>query len=69
MPRNMNLHFVEFNGSMGIFYIEERQVHFNNDGKVLHDFIETAVAANGERKYGKHPTQKPVQLMGASLKY
>ena len=30
---------------------------------MLHDFIETGVAANGERKFGKHPTQKPVQLM------
>ncbi|MGI6534537.1 MAG: DNA-methyltransferase [Peptococcia bacterium] len=35
---------------------------------MLHDFIETAVAANGERKYGKHPTQKPVQLMEFFIK-
>ena len=36
---------------------------FNNDGKVLHDFVETSVTPNSERKYGKHPTQKPEQLM------
>lgn len=53
---------------MGIFYIQEKTGTFNNDGKVLHDFIETAVAANGERKYGKHPTQKPVQLMEFFIK-
>ena len=30
---------------------------------LLHDFIETAVTPAGERKYGKHPTQKPEALM------
>ena len=36
---------------------------FNNNGAVLHDFVETSVTPNGERKYGKHPTQKPESLM------
>ena len=31
---------------------------------MLHDFVETAVTPSSERKYGKHPTQKPVALMG-----
>ena len=30
---------------------------------MLHDFVETSVTPNGERKYGKHPTQKPEQLI------
>ncbi|MDD5604141.1 MAG: site-specific DNA-methyltransferase, partial [Eubacteriales bacterium] len=63
MPRNMNLHFVNSTEAWIYFTYKMRTGTFNNDGKVLHDFIETGVAANGERKFGKHPTQKPVQLM------
>lgn len=29
----------------------------------MHDFYESAVVSNGEKKSGKHPTQKPIQLM------
>lgn len=63
MPRNMNLHFVNSTEVWAYFTYKKKTGTFNNDGKVLHDFIETGVAANGERKFGKHPTQKPVQLM------
>lgn len=63
MPRNMNLHFVNSTEAWVYFTYGKRTGTFNNDGKVLHDFVETAVAANGERKNGKHPTQKPVALM------
>ena len=30
---------------------------------MLHDFVETSVTPSGERKYGKHPTQKPESLI------
>ena len=63
MPRNMNLHFVNSTEAWVYFTYKKKTSTFNNNGKVLHDFIETGVAANGERKFGKHPTQKPVQLM------
>ena len=63
MPRNMNLHFVNSTEAWVYFTYGKRTGTFNNDGKVLHDHIETGVAANGERKCGKHPTQKPVALM------
>lgn len=63
MPRNMNLHFVNSTEAWVYFTYGKRTGTFNNDGKVIHDFLETGVAANGERKYGKHPTQKPVALM------
>lgn len=36
---------------------------FNNGGKALHDFFESPVAPRSEREFGKHPTQKPVELM------
>lgn len=63
MPRNMNLHFVNSTEAWVYFTYGKKTGTFNNDGKVIHDFVETAVVANGERKCGKHPTQKPVQLM------
>lgn len=63
MPRNMNLHFVNSTESWVYFTYKTRTGTFNNDGKVMHDFIETSVTPNSERKYGKHPTQKPEQLI------
>ena len=63
MPRNMNLHFVNSTESWIYFTYKTKTGTFNNNGKVLHDFIETSVTSNGEKKYGKHPTQKPEALM------
>lgn len=63
MPRNMNLHFVNSTEAWIYFTYKTRTGTFNNDGAMFHDFIETSVTANGERKYGKHPTQKPESLM------
>lgn len=63
MPRNMNLHFVNSTEAWVYFVFKAHTGTFNNDGKVLHDFVETSVTPSGERKYGKHPTQKPVALM------
>ena len=59
----MNLHFVNSTEAWIYFTYKTRTGTFNNDGKVIHDFIETSVTSNGERKYGKHPTQKPEGLM------
>ena len=63
MPRNMNLHFVNSTEAWIYFTYKTRTGTFNNNGTVLHDFVETSVTPNGERKYGKHPTQKPESLM------
>lgn len=64
MPRNMNLHFVNSTESWVYFTYQTKTGTFNNGGRVLHDFVETAVTPNSERKHGKHPTQKPEQLIG-----
>jgi DNA modification methylase len=64
MPRNMNLHFINSTEAWVYFTYKSKTGTFNNDGKAIHDFIETSVTPAGEKKYGKHPTQKPVQLMG-----
>lgn len=63
MPRNMNLHFVNSTETWIYFTYKTRTGTFNNDGAVLHDFIETSVTPSSERKFGKHPTQKPEMLI------
>ena len=63
MPRNMNLHFVNSTESWIYFTYKKRTGTFNNDGAVIHDFVETSLTMGNEKKHGKHPTQKPIQLM------
>ena len=63
MPRNMNLHFVNSTECWLYFIYKKRTGTFNNDGGVIHDFVETSLTTGNEKKHGKHPTQKPVQLM------
>lgn len=63
MPRNMNLHFVNSTESWLYFINDGTTGIFNNRGKVIHDFVESSTINNSERKYGKHPTQKPLTLI------
>ena len=63
MPRNMNLHFINSTESWVYLIHGARTGTFNNDGKAMHDFVETSVTPKSERAYGKHPTQKPLALM------
>lgn len=63
MPRNMNLHFVNSTEAWVYLTYKTKTGTFNNGGAMFHDFIETSVTPNSERKYGKHPTQKPESLM------
>lgn len=63
MPRNMNLHFVNSTEAWVYFTYKKKTGTFNNDNKMVHDFVETAVVSSGEKKVGKHPTQKPVALL------
>lgn len=68
MPRNMNLHFINSTEAWVYFVFKARTGTFNNNGVAIHDFIETSVTPAGERKYGKHPTQKPISLMQHFIK-
>jgi DNA modification methylase len=63
MPRNMNLHFINSTEAWVFFTNDKKTGTFNNQGKAIHDFIETAGIGVSEKSYGKHPTQKPVKLM------
>ena len=68
MPRNMNLHFINSTEAWIYFTYKKHTGTFNNDGKAIHDFFETSVTPSGEKKCGKHPTQKPVQLLDTFVK-
>ena len=63
MPRNMNLHFINSTETWLYFTYKKHTGTFNNDGKAVHDFFETSVAPASEKRFGKHPTQKPVALL------
>lgn len=63
MPRNMNLHFVNSTEAWVYFTYKKKTGTFNNNGKAIHDFFETSVTPGTERRFGKHPTQKPEQLL------
>ena len=68
MPRNMNLHFVNSTEAWIYFTYKKKTGTFNNENKMIHDFIETSVVTNGEKKAGKHPTQKPKVLLEHFIK-
>jgi len=63
MPRNMNLHFINSTESWVYFINKGKTGTFNNEGKAIHDFYESSSIKASEKKYGKHPTQKPIELM------
>lgn len=68
MPRNMNLHFINSTEAWIYFVNDAKTGTFNNEGKALHDFIETSLTPSTEKKFGKHPTQKPIVLIDHFVK-
>lgn len=63
MPRNMNLQFVNSTESWVYFINRGTSGTFHNNGKVVHDYLESSVTPLSEKKHGKHPTQKPLSIM------
>lgn len=63
MPRNMNLQFVNSTECWIYFIYKGTSGTFNNEGCVKHDFLESSVCPISEKKYGKHPTQKPLRII------
>lgn len=69
MPRNMNIHFVNSTEAWVYFVKDDTSGTFNNDGKMVHDFIETSLTSSKEKKFGKHPTQKPNKVISHFVKH
>ncbi|WP_237189119.1 DNA-methyltransferase [Rothia nasimurium] len=63
MPRNMNLHYINSTEAWIYFTYDSRRGKFNNNGKAKHDFIESSLTPTSEKKFGKHPTQKPLSIL------
>lgn len=63
MPRNMNLQFVNSTETWLYFVNDAPTGTFNNNGKIIHDFVESSTINTSERKFGKHPTQKPLSVI------
>jgi len=63
MPRNMNLHFINSTEAWMYFTLKCKTGTFNNNGIAIHDFLESSVTPANEKRFGKHPTQKPERLM------
>lgn len=63
MPRNMKLQFVNSTECWIYMINGDTTGTFNNNGKVKHDFLESSVCPLSEKKFGKHPTQKPLSIL------
>lgn len=63
MPRNMKIQFVNSTESWIYFINNGTSGVFHNNGKVCHDFLESSVCPQSEKRHGKHPTQKPVSIL------
>ena len=63
MPRNMNIHYVNSTECWIYFIYKDTSGTFNNKGCVLHDYLESSVTPISEKKFGSHPTQKPLKIL------
>lgn len=63
MPKNMNLQFLNSTETWLYFINNGTTGTFNNNGKPIHDFIETSTISAAEHKIGRHPTQKPKRIL------
>lgn len=63
IPRNMKLTFVNSTEAWVYFVKGGPSGVFNNQGKLVHDFFESSLTPASEKKFGGHPTQKPLKLV------
>ncbi|MDQ9168805.1 site-specific DNA-methyltransferase [Oxalobacteraceae bacterium R-40] len=68
IPRNMNRTFVNSTEAWVYFVKGGPSGVFNNEGKVIHDFFEGSLTPGSEKKFGPHPTQKPLKLISHFVK-
>lgn len=63
IPRNMKLTFVNSTEAWVYFVKGGPSGVFNNQGKLIHDFFESSLTPASEKRFGGHPTQKPLKLV------
>ena len=65
----MNLHFVSSNEFWIYFVYKKRTGNiFNNENRMIMDYIESSTPKSIEKQFGKHPTQKPIQTIDYLIK-
>ena len=63
IPINMKIRYVN-STELWIHWVNgARTGTFNANGKPVHNFIETGLTPAGEKRHGKHSTQKPLSVM------
>lgn len=63
LPANMNLHFLSAVEAWIYFTYGGRTGTFNNEGRAVHNYLESSVTPKSEKKFGHHPTQKPESII------
>ena len=58
MPRNKDIHFINSTEAWVYFIYCGTSGTFNNQGKTIHDYVETSVTPIGEKRFGKIPNSK-----------
>lgn len=63
IPINMKIRYIN-STELWVHWVNgARTGTFNANGKPVHNFIETGLTPAGEKKHGKHSTQKPLAVM------
>ena len=68
MPRNKDLHFINSTETWIYFTHKTKTGTYNNESKAIHDFFESGTTPKKEKKYGGHPTQKPLSILSFFIK-
>ena len=63
IPINMKVRYVNSLEAWVHWVNGAKTGSFNCNGKPVHNFIETGLTPAGEKKHGKHTTQKPLSVM------
>ena len=63
IPINMKIRYVSSVEAWVHWVNGAKTGTFNTNGKPVHNFIETGLTPAGEKKHGKHSTQKPLSVM------
>ena len=63
IPINMKIRYVNSLEAWIHWVNGKRTGTFNGEGKPVHNFFESGLTPKGEKKHGRHSTQKPLSIM------